>query len=250
MHNPRGCAAAVHSWDISTGVDGPGTRFVLFLAGCPLRCRYCQNPDTWRMRDGHRMELDEVLLEVERYRRFLHVAHGGVTVSGGEPLLQSRFVTEFFRPCRQWQLPTALDTSGLLGVRADDDLLAVTDLVLLDIKSFDPDTYRRTTGKEVAPTLAFARRLADLGKPMWIRFVLVPGLTDDPANVDGLADFVATLGPAVERVEVLPFHKLGAPKYAALGQPFPLSLTPTPSAALIERTRAQFEARNLPVLTA
>jgi pyruvate formate lyase activating enzyme len=250
MHHPRGSAAAVHSRDISTGVDGPGTRFVLFLAGCPLRCQYCQNPDTWHMRDGRRMQLDEVLREVERYRRFLHVAHGGVTVSGGEPLLQSQFVTEFFRRCRQWGLPTALDTSGLLGVRADDDLLAVTDLVLLDIKSFDPATYRRTTGGEVAPTLAFARRLADLGKPMWIRFVLVPGLTDDPANVDGLADFVASLGPAVQRVEVLPFHKLGAPKFAALGRPFPLSLTPVPSAALIERTRAQFAARNLPVLTA
>jgi pyruvate formate lyase activating enzyme len=242
--------AAVHSYDISTGVDGPGTRFVLFLAGCPLRCQFCQNPDTWHMRDGRRMKLDDIMKEVGRYKRFLHVAGGGVTASGGEPLLQSQFVTEFFRVCKQWHLHTALDTAGLLGIRADADLLAVTDLVLLDIKSFDPDTYRRVTTKEVQPTLDFAQRLADLGKAMWIRFVLVPGLTDDPANIDALAEFVAGLGPAVQRVEILPFHRLGAPKYEALRKPFPLAGTPPPTDAEIARALALFREHDLSVLAA
>ncbi|HEU5240692.1 MAG TPA: pyruvate formate-lyase-activating protein [Ornithinibacter sp.] len=242
--------ASVHSWDVSTGVDGPGTRFVLFLAGCPLRCLYCQNPDTWHMRDGRRMHLDDIMDEVGRYDRFLRVAHGGVTVSGGEPLLQSEFVTEFFGASRASGLTTALDTSGFLGVRADDALLAVTDLVLLDIKSFDPGTYHRLTGKEVGPTLDFARRLAGRGTTMWIRFVLVPGVTDDPDNVAGLADFIARLGPAVERVEILPFHRLGAHKYESLRLRFPLEDTPSPDAELIERTRSQFAERHLPVLSA
>ena len=242
--------ASVHSWDLSTGVDGPGTRFVLFLSGCPLRCLYCQNPDTWHMRDGKRMTLDEVLAEVDRYRRFLQVAHGGVTVSGGEPLLQSEFVTALFSACRDRDLPTALDTSGNLGVRADQELLSVTDLVLLDIKSFDPVTYRRLTGDRVEPTLAFARRLAEVGQRMWIRFVLVPGVTDQPENVAGLADFVATLGSAVERVEVLPFHKLGEVKYEALRKPFPLAATPSPSPAQVAAVCSQFERRKLPVLSA
>ena len=242
--------ASVHSWDVSTGVDGPGTRFVLFLSGCPLRCLYCQNPDTWHMRDGRRMHLDAIMDELRRYQRFLRVARGGVTVSGGEPLLQSEFVTEFFGECKAGGLTTALDTSGHLGVRADDTLLGVTDLVLLDIKSFDPGTYQRLTGKEVQPTLDFARRLADRGTAMWIRFVLVPGVTDDPDNVSRLADFIAGLGPAVERVEILPFHRLGAHKYEALRMRFPLEDTPTPDAELIERTRSQFAERQLPVLSA
>ncbi|GAA1825876.1 pyruvate formate-lyase-activating protein [Luedemannella flava] len=243
-------SASVHSWDISTGVDGPGTRFVLFLSGCPLRCQFCQNPDTWHMRDGNRMSLEEVMREVRRYERFLHVAHGGVTCSGGEPLLQSLFVTSFFHSCKDLGLHTALDTAGLLGVRADADLLAGTDLVLLDIKSYDPDTYRLITGKEVAPTLAFARRLADLGKAMWIRFVLVPGLSDDPANVAGLADFVAGLGPVVQRVEVLPYHRLGVPKWAALGRPYPLAGTPAPTPEQVSAATASFAERQLPVLSA
>jgi pyruvate formate lyase activating enzyme len=242
--------ASVHSWDLSTGVDGPGTRFVLFLAGCPLRCLFCQNPDTWYMRDGRRRRLDAIMEDVALYRRFLQVAHGGVTCSGGEPLLQSDFVTAFFAGARDWGLNTALDTAGYLGIRADEALLEVTDLVLLDIKSFDPDTYLRLTSKEVGPTLTFARRLADRGQRMWIRFVLVPGVTDDPGNVADLADFVAGLGPAVERVEVLPFHKLGAPKYDALHLRYPLADNPTPTHAQVDATRALFQARELPVLTA
>lgn len=237
---------SVHSWDISTAVDGPGTRFVLFLSGCPLRCLYCHNPDTWHMRDGRRTTAGEIAAEMAKYLRFIEVAGGGMTISGGEPLLQPAFTAAVFRRAKELGLHTALDTSGFLGTRASDALLADTDLVLLDIKSWDPATYRLVTRGEVAPTLTFARRLSDLGKPMWVRFVLVPGYTDDPDNVEGIASFAAGLN-GVERVEVLPFHKLGAPKYAALGIPFPLERVPTPDHALVDRVREQFAAHGLPV---
>ncbi|PKV83144.1 pyruvate formate-lyase-activating protein [Streptomyces sp. TLI_146] len=229
----------IHSWDLSTGVDGPGTRFVLFVSGCPLRCLYCANPDTWHMRDGRRVSVDEVMEEIDKYRGFITTAGGGATLTGGEPLLQPAFTAAVLRRCKEAGLHTALDTSGFLGARATDELLADTDLVLLDIKSFDSDTYRKLTGGELAPTLDFATRLDRLGVPMWIRYVLVPGWTDDLRRVDALARFVAGLGMA-ERVDVLPFHKLGAAKYDALGIPFPLRDQPVPDTAMIERVRARF----------
>ncbi|MDH6514138.1 pyruvate formate lyase activating enzyme [Streptomyces sp. SAI-208] len=231
----------IHSWDLSTGVDGPGTRFVLFVSGCPLRCLYCANPDTWHMRDGRQVTVDEVMAEIEKYRPFLTTSGGGVTITGGEALLQPAFTGALLRRCKEAGLHTAIDTSGFLGARATDELLADTDLVLLDIKSFDIATYRRLTGGDLAPTLAFATRLNRLGVPMWIRYVLVPGWTDDPEAVDGLAEFVAGLD-AVDRVDVLPFHRLGAAKYEALGIPFPLKDTPSPDPVLTERVRAQFRA--------
>ena len=234
----------IHSWDLSTGVDGPGTRFVLFVSGCPLRCLYCANPDTWHMRDGREATVDEVMAEIEKYRAFITTAGGGVTLTGGEPLLQSAFTGEILRRCKEAGLHTALDTSGFLGARATDELLAHTDLVLLDIKSFGITTYRHLTGGELAPTLNFATRLDRLGVRMWIRYVLVPGWTDDAESVAGLADFVAGLG-SVDRVDVLPFHKLGAAKYEALGVPFSLSDTPVPTPELVERVRAQFRAHGL-----
>ncbi|WP_405541306.1 pyruvate formate-lyase-activating protein [Streptomyces phaeochromogenes] len=234
----------IHSWDLSTGVDGPGTRFVLFVSGCPLRCLYCANPDTWHMRDGREATVDEVMAEIEKYRAFITTAGGGVTLTGGEPLLQSAFTGEILRRCKEAGLHTALDTSGFLGARATDELLADTDLVLLDIKSFDITAYRRLTGGELAPTLNFATRLDRLGVRMWIRYVLVPGWTDDTESVDGLADFVAGLG-SVDRVDVLPFHKLGAAKYEALGVPFSLSDTPVPTPEMVERVREQFRAQGL-----
>jgi pyruvate formate lyase activating enzyme len=237
----------VHSWDLSTGVDGPGTRFVLFTSGCPLRCLYCANPDTWHMRDGKQRTVDEVMDEIEKYRPFITAAGGGVTLTGGEPLLQPAFTAEVLHRCKQLGLHTALDTSGFLGARATDALLADTDLVLLDIKSFDIAAYRRLTGGELAPTLSFAGRLDQLGIPVWLRYVLVPGWTDDEAAIDGLAAFTAGLGN-VERVDVLPFHKLGAAKYDALGIPFPLHDTPSPSPALVERVRGQFRERGLRAL--
>ncbi|WP_413254671.1 pyruvate formate-lyase-activating protein [Streptomyces pseudovenezuelae] len=232
----------IHSWDLSTGVDGPGTRFVLFVSGCPLRCLYCANPDTWHMRDGRTATVDEVMAEIEKYRAFLTTAGGGVTITGGEALLQPAFTGALLRRCKEAGLHTAIDTSGFLGARASDELLADTDLVLLDIKSFDIVTYRRLTGGDLAPTLAFATRLNRLGVPMWIRYVLVPGWTDDLEAVDGLAQFVAGLR-TVDRVDVLPFHKLGAGKYAALGIPFPLKDTPAPDPRLTERVRERFRAQ-------
>ncbi|WP_306191489.1 MULTISPECIES: pyruvate formate-lyase-activating protein [unclassified Streptomyces] len=240
----RPVTGRIHSWDLSTGVDGPGTRFVLFVSGCPLRCLYCANPDTWHMRDGREVTVDEVMAEIGKYRPFVTTAGGGVTLTGGEPLLQSAFTGAVLRRCKEEGLHTALDTSGFLGDRATDELLADTDLVLLDIKSFDVATYRRLTGGDLTPTLNFATRLARLGVRMWIRYVLVPGWTDDERAVDGLARFVAGLD-SVERVDVLPFHKLGAHKYDALGIPFPLRDNPVPDEALVERVRAQFRARGL-----
>lgn len=234
----------IHSWDLSTGVDGPGTRFVLFLSGCPLRCLYCANPDTWHMRDGKPATVDEVMAEIGKYRAFVTTAGGGVTLTGGEALLQPAFTAAVLRRCKELGLHTALDTSGFLGARATDELLADTDLVLLDIKSFDVRTYRRLTGGDLAPTLDFATRLDRLGKRVWIRYVLVPGWTDDEDAVEGLAGFLSGLG-CVERVDILPFHKLGAAKYDALGIPFALRDTPVPDAALVDRVRGQFRSHGL-----
>ncbi|MFK0194799.1 pyruvate formate-lyase-activating protein [Kitasatospora sp. NPDC090308] len=244
---PVGPAAdgSVHSWDVSTGVDGPGTRFTVFLAGCPLNCLYCHNPDTLRMGDGRRTGADEVVAEAAKYTAFIRAAGGGATVSGGEPLLQPRFTGELFHRFKHGLgLHTALDTSGFLGARADDALLADVDLVLLDVKSWDRELYRRVTGQPLEPTLDFARRLADLGKEVWVRFVLVPGLTDPAENVAGVAAFAASLGN-VSRVDVLPFHQLGRAKWAALGREFTLADTPVPSAGQVRAARGVFAAHGL-----
>ena len=234
----------VHSWDLSVGVDGPGTRFVVFTAGCPLRCLYCENPDTWTAAGGHRTAVGEVMRRIHRYEPMLKASGGGVTISGGEPLVQPRFTGAVLSASHQAGLHTALDTSGYLGAHASDSLLADVDLVLLDIKSFQPDLYRRLTGQELAPTLRFAERLAELAKPVWIRFVLVPGLTDGAENVYGLAEFVAGL-PNVERVDVLAYHRLGEPKYAALGLRFPLEGVPEPDEAQLVAARRPFAERGL-----
>jgi pyruvate formate lyase activating enzyme len=237
----RAVTGWVHSWDLSTGVDGPGTRLVVFLSGCPLRCLYCHNPDTWCKRDGTQTELEELAGLMGRYRPFIGCAGGGFTVSGGEPLQQPAFTRALLESARDAGLHTALDTSGFLGRRADDALIDACDLVLLDIKAGTEATHRRLTRRPLAPTLEFAERLAARGTPVWVRYVLVPGLTDDPREVDGVAAFTAGLGN-VERVDVLPFHKLGARKYAKLGIPFPLADTPAPSEELVRQVRARFAA--------
>ena len=241
---PGPAAGSVHSWDISTGVDGPGTRFVVFTQGCPLRCLYCHNPETWRMREGRRTTSDAIVREAAKYVPFIAASGGGATVSGGEPLLQPRFTAALLRGFEDLGLHTALDTSGFLGTKADAGLLDATDLVLLDIKSWDTALYRRLTGVALHPTLAFARRLADLGKPVHLRFVLVPGLTDEAANIDGVARFAASLGN-IQRVDVLPFHKLGQGKYRTLGLTFPLADTPAPTTEQTRAARERFAAAGL-----
>jgi pyruvate formate lyase activating enzyme len=239
-----------HSYEITGAVNGPGVRFTLFLSGCPLRCQYCQNPDTWHMRDGRRVTAGRMLDEIAKYARFLKMAHGGLTVSGGEPLLQVRFLETLFRRSREeLGLTNCLDTSGFLGDRATDEFLDLVDLVLLDIKSGDPETYRLITSVDPEPTLRFARRLSDRGNRMWIRFVCVPGLSDDPGNVDLVASFIATLDQqAVERVEVLPFHQLGSSKWQSLGLTYQLDDVPSPTRGLIDRVEGQFRAHGLNVM--
>ncbi len=235
----------VHSIETAGMLDGPGIRQVIFLSGCPLRCLYCHNPDTAGMNNGELRRADDLLAGLARRKPFLR--RGGLTVSGGDPLVQPGFLKTLLAGAKALGLHTAVDTSGHLGARVDDELLALTDLWLLDIKSFDPATYKRVTGVELAPTLAFAQRLAARNRPLWIRFVLVPGLTDAVANIEGLAGFVAQLGPAVERVEVLPFHKLGEPKWAASGLAYKLAATQPPTPEATESARRIFRAHGLKV---
>jgi pyruvate formate lyase activating enzyme len=237
-----------HSYEITGAVNGPGVRFTLFLSGCPLRCQYCQNADTWNLKNGRRVTLGRMLDEVAKYAKFVTTAHGGVTVSGGEPMLQIRFLEAFLHRCKhELGLHTAVDTTGFLGERASNVFLSDVDLFLLDIKSGDPDTYRLVTSADLDPTLRFARRLSDHGNRMWVRFVLVPGLTDAAENVEAVAAFTATLD-GVERVEVLPFHQLGAAKWAELDLDYQLSDVPTPSPELIRRVEGQFRAHGLTVV--
>ena len=211
-----GAFGYVHSYETGSRLDGPGIRVTLFLSGCPLRCQYCHNPDTWKLKHGLRIPLERVVTRLGHFAPALRAMQGGLTISGGEPLVQPAFSRRIFAAAKAYGLHTALDTSGFLGDRATDEYLQSVDLVLLDIKSWDPETYRRVTKQEVAPTLRFAERLAAMGKPVWVRYVLVPGLTDDPANVEGVAKFVAPM-KNVEWVEVLPFHQLGAFKWKELG---------------------------------
>jgi pyruvate formate lyase activating enzyme len=186
--------------------------------------------------------------EIAKYAAFVTTAHGGITVSGGEPLLQIRFLEALLRRCKEdLGLHTAVDTSGFLGDRATDGFLDLVDLFMLDIKSGDEDTYRLVTSAELAPTLRFARRLSERGNRMWVRFVLVPGLTDAPENVEAVAAFAGTLS-GIDRFEVLPFHQLGAGKWAELQLPYQLAGVSPPSAALVERVEDQFRSCGLNVI--
>lgn len=231
----------VHSYETGSTVDGPGVRLMLFMSGCFLRCQFCHNPDTWKLKDGTRIELSHAIRRLADFAPALRAMGGGLTISGGEPLVQIGFTRRLFAAAKQMGLHTALDTSGFLGHRADDDYLRDVDLVLLDIKSGDPDTYRRVTGAELAPTLRFAERLAAMGKSVWVRFVLVPGLTDHPENIATVGRFVAPMAN-VEWVEVLPFHQMGAYKWKSLGLDYHLADTPVPTEAQVRTAIEIFRA--------
>lgn len=234
----------VHSWSAGSAVDGPGMRFVAWLNGCPMRCVYCHNPDTWKLEAGTPTTSAKLLAEVARYRRMLVAMKGGVTLSGGEPLVQTPFVVRLLEGCRALGLHTALDTNGALGERLSDAQLGLVDLVLLDLKSFEPETHKRVTGLPPAPVLRFAERLSALGRPAWVRFVVVPGVTDGDANVDGLARFVASLRN-VERVELLRFHQLGRAKWERMGRAYTLADVAPPTPEQMARVAARFAAHGV-----
>jgi len=234
----------VHSEQTGSALDGPGLRTVVWLTGCGFRCLYCHNPDTWKLHSGRRVRAEDLVAEIAKYGRFMATSKGGVTLSGGEPLVQHGFCMNVLGRLHALGVHTALDTNGFLGARLSDADLQQIDLVLLDLKSWDDRTHLRVTGQHPQPVFEFARRLRDLGRPAWIRFVLVPGLTDAPDNVAGLASFCAELSN-VERVEVLPFHQLGRFKWHELGQTYALEDVEAPSAAAVAAVREAFRQRGL-----
>ncbi|HEY0376857.1 MAG TPA: pyruvate formate-lyase-activating protein [Pyrinomonadaceae bacterium] len=234
----------LHSFTTGSTVDGPGVRVIGWTAGCQFRCLYCHNPDTWNMMNGIPVSLKRAAEALGQYRHGLKVMAGGFTLSGGEPLMQDRFAVRLFAAAQAMGIHTALDTNGHLGDRLTDEELKRIDLVLLDIKSWDAERHRRLTGKDIGPTLDFARRLAERGRPVWLRYVFVPGLTDDPADIAHLAKFVAGLGN-VERVDVLPFHQMGQFKWKKLGLDYGLAHVEPPTLAAVERACEQFRGEGL-----
>jgi pyruvate formate lyase activating enzyme len=234
----------LHSFTTGSTVDGPGVRVVGWTTGCQFRCLYCHNPDTWNMSNGIPVSLVRATDELSRYRHGLSVMAGGFTLSGGEPLMQDRFATKLFAAAKKMGIHTALDTNGVLGERLSDSDLEHIDLVLLDLKSWNPELHRRITGMDVGPVLDFARRLAARRKPIWVRFVLVPGLSDDAENIAGVARFAADLGN-VQRVDVLPFHQMGRFKWKQLKLPYALEDVKPPTVDVVESVCAQFRAVGL-----
>ena len=239
LKDEEGAFGYCHSYETSSRYDGPGLRAVLFVSGCLLRCSYCHNPDTWHLKDGSYMSIQQVLGRLGEFAPSLVSLGGGLTISGGEPMVQLAFTRRIFQGAKAMGLHTAIETSGFLGARADESYLKAIDLVLLDVKSSNPDTYRRVTGRDLTPTLRFAERLASLSKPVWVRFTLVPGATDDPANVEGIAKFVAPM-KNVEWVEVQPFHKMGEFKWKAMNMEYKLANTEPPTRDLVNRVIGQF----------
>jgi pyruvate formate lyase activating enzyme len=234
----------LHSFTTGSTVDGPGVRVVAWTTGCMWRCLYCHNPDTWTMTNGMPISVTTACDELRKYRYGLKIMSGGFTLSGGEPLMQHRFAVKLLAAAHKLGIHTALDTNGFYGDRLSDAELETIDLVLLDLKAWDPERHRRLTGMDNAPTLEFARRLGARKRPIWVRFVLVPGLTDHVDDITELARFAAGLG-TVERVDVLPFHQMGRYKWAQLGMPYTVSKVEPPDVETIERTCALFRAEGL-----
>lgn len=236
----------LHSFTTGSTVDGPGVRVVAWTSGCQFRCLYCHNPDTWNMTNGIPVTLGKATEELRKYRNGLKVMAGGFTLSGGEPLMQDRFAVKLLTAAQAMGIHTALDTNGSLGTRLTDAELESIDLVLLDIKSWDAERHRQVTGMEVGPVLDFARRLAARKRPVWLRFVLVPGLTDDAENIAKIARFSGGLGN-VDRVDVLPFHQMGRFKWKELKLNYALDNIQPPTSEAVEQACAWFRAEGLKV---
>ncbi|HPF44878.1 MAG TPA: pyruvate formate-lyase-activating protein [Syntrophomonadaceae bacterium] len=211
----------VHSVETFGTLDGPGIRYVIFLQGCPLRCRFCHNPDSWRVGAGQRMTAGQLTEDIKKYLPYFTASGGGVTASGGEPLLQAEFLLVLFKKLKSLNIHTAIDTSGYADVEKAKALLKYTDLVLLSIKHADPDKYPDICGAKSDRPRAFARYLTKIDKPVWIRYVVIPGLTDDQHSLDQINAWVKTMNNVV-KLELLPYHTMGVYKWEQLGIPYTL----------------------------
>ena len=228
----------IHSTESFGSVDGPGVRFVIFAAGCPMRCQFCHNPDTWNMQVGEQRSADELLAQALRYKSYWKDG-GGITVSGGEPLMQMDFMIELFRKAKEKGINTTIDTSGAPFTREEpffskfNELMKYTDLLLVDIKHIDEEQHKILTGRTNQNILDMARYLSDIGKPVWIRHVLVPGRNDKDEYLEKLYDFISAL-KNVQKVEVLPYHTFGEYKWKELGYEYPLEGIEPPTKERIE----------------
>ncbi|HUL83798.1 MAG TPA: pyruvate formate-lyase-activating protein [Gammaproteobacteria bacterium] len=234
----------LHSFTTGSTVDGPGVRVVAWTTGCGWRCRYCHNPDTWTMRNGYPITVAKAAEELDKYKHGLKVMSGGFTVSGGEPLMQDRFVVKLLTAAKKMGVHTTIESNGFFGERLTDADLEQVDLVMLGIKTWGNERHKELTGRDMEPTLAFARRLAARKRKMWVRFVLVPNLTDDLDDIGQIAEFAAGLGN-VERVEVLPFHQMGRYKWHELGIRYHLEKTEPPTTESVDRALQVFRAAGL-----
>lgn len=236
----------IHSIETFSTVDGPGIRSVIFLQGCPLRCQYCHNPDTWQTDAGEMKSVKEILAFLERYQEYYRSSGGGITISGGEPCMQPDFVQALLQACKQRGIHVALDTSGWADETVIKALLPYTDLVLLDIKHIDPEKHRQLTGRDNAPVLHAAKLISREGVPMWVRHVLVPGITDKPEDLADLAQFLSGLA-TLERVEILPYHRMGEHKWQQLGYEYKLTGIVPPTPAQLTAAKDILRGYGLPV---
>lgn len=229
--------ARIHSIESFGTVDGPGIRFVIFMQGCHLHCKYCHNRDTWKEQGGNQMTVSQVMHSILRYKNYILPSGGGVTVTGGEPLLQVKFLLSLFAELKKEGIPTAIDTSGMVDLTEDiKTLLSLTDLVLLDIKHIDSEKCKNLVGCSNEKELAFANYLSDNHIPIWIRQVLVPGITDDPEDLLKLKKFITTLS-SVEKVEILPYHSMGEFKWNQMGLSYPLEGVPNATKEDVQKAK-------------
>lgn len=226
----------IHSFESFGTLDGPGIRFVVFMQGCPLRCLYCHNRDTWNFGGGKEYTAEEIIEELKKYINYIRFSGGGITLTGGEPTLQSEFAAEIFKKCRALGIHTALDTSGYIDVDRARELLEYTDLILLDIKHAVEEKHRLITGVSNKKIREFARYASDKGIKIWVRYVLVPGYTDSDEDLAMAAELISEL-KSVEKVEVLPYHCMGAYKWEKLGEKYPLEGVPEPTADQVRHAK-------------
>jgi pyruvate formate lyase activating enzyme len=235
----------LHSFTTGSAVDGPGIRLVAWTTACMFRCQYCHNPDTWTLSNGIPVTLEKAIEEIRKYSHGLKVMHGGFTLSGGEPLMQDRFAVRLFEAVKGMGVHTAIETNGYFGERLSDDEIRNIDLVILDMKAFTRSQHELVTGgMHNEDVLEFCNRLAELKRPMWLRYVLVPGLTDIPEEMEAVAEFGASLG-VIERVEILPFHQMGEYKWERLKLDYKLRDTKPPSGELVAKAIDIFRAAGL-----